>query len=153
MTKAVALRRSGLTSTEVTVIEASLILSVMVAGGPDKAAVARDTVYAAVMIICNGVIGLCILVGGIRHREQTFRIEGMSPAYAALVTLATLNDFTLIFALTGGGPGNASQVLSTYMYQQGFVNYQIAYGTAVSVILLLVGVVLSIVYVRALRRS
>jgi multiple sugar transport system permease protein len=39
------------------------------------------------------------------------------------------------------------------MYQQGFVNYQIAYGTAVSVILLLVGVVLSVFYVRALRRS
>jgi Ca2+:H+ antiporter len=74
----------------VTVIEASLILSVMVAGGPDKAALARDTVYAAVMIICNGVIGLCILVGGIQHREQTFRIEGASPAYAALVALATL---------------------------------------------------------------
>jgi len=80
-------------------------------------------------------------------------IKGSILVDVVLVTLATLNDFTLIFTLTGGGPGNASQVLSTYMYQQGFVNYQIAYGTAVSVILLLVGVVLSIFYVRALRRS
>ena len=80
-------------------------------------------------------------------------IKGSILVDVVLVTLATLNDFTLIFTLTGGGPGNASQVLSTYMYQQGFVNYQIAYGTAVSVILLLVGVVLSVFYVRALRRS
>jgi multiple sugar transport system permease protein len=80
-------------------------------------------------------------------------IKGSILVDVVLVTLATLNDFTLIFTLTGGGPGNASQVLSTYMYQQGFVNYQIAYGTAVSVILLLVGVILSIFYVRALRRS
>lgn len=70
-----------------------------------------------------------------------------------LVTLATLNDFTLIFTLTGGGPGNSSQVLSTYMYQTGFVEYRIAYGTAVSVIMLLIGVALSIIYVRAMRRS
>ena len=80
-------------------------------------------------------------------------IKGSILVDVVLVTLATLNDFTLIFTLTGGGPGNASQVLSTYMYQQGFVNYQIAYGTAVSVILLLVGVILSVFYVRALRRS
>jgi multiple sugar transport system permease protein len=80
-------------------------------------------------------------------------IKGTLLVDIVLVTLLTLNDFTLIFTLTGGGPGTASQVLSTYMYQTGFVNYQIAYGTAVSVIMLLVGVILSIFYVRALRRS
>src|SRR5690242_21386105 len=60
----------------VTVIEASLILSMMLAGGPDVAALPRDTIYAAIMIICNGVIGVCVLVGGIVHREQAFRVEG-----------------------------------------------------------------------------
>jgi multiple sugar transport system permease protein len=80
-------------------------------------------------------------------------IKGTLLVDIVLVTLLTLNDFTLIFTLTGGGPGTASQVLSTYMYQTGFVNYEIAYGTAVSVIMLLVGVILSIFYVRALRRS
>jgi Ca2+:H+ antiporter len=74
----------------VTVIETSLIVSMMLAGGPDKAVLARDTVFAAVMIICNGVIGLCILVGGLRHREQSFRIEGAGPAFAALTALVTL---------------------------------------------------------------
>lgn len=80
-------------------------------------------------------------------------IKGSILIDVVLVTLATLNDFTLIFVLTGGGPGESSQVLSTYMYQTGFTEYRIAYGTAVSVILLLVGVILSLFYVRALRRS
>jgi Ca2+:H+ antiporter len=88
----------------VTVIEASLILSMMLAGGSDKAVLARDTVYAAVMIICNGVIGLCILVGGIRHREQSFRIEGASPAYAALVAMATLALVLPNFTTNAPGP-------------------------------------------------
>ena len=74
----------------VTVIEVALILSVMLAAGPSKAALARDTVYAAVMIICNGVVGVCLLVGGLQHREQSFRVEGTGSGMAALVALATL---------------------------------------------------------------
>jgi Ca2+:H+ antiporter len=57
----------------VTIIEVALIVSVMIKGGPDKATLARDTVFAAVMIVCNGIIGLCLLAGGIRHYEQGFR--------------------------------------------------------------------------------
>src|SRR5580658_5237587 len=56
----------------VTVIEVSLIVSVMLTSGPEKAGLARDTVFAAVMIVCNGIVGICLLVGGIRHREQDF---------------------------------------------------------------------------------
>src|SRR5499433_1073224 len=82
----------------VTVIEASLILSLMFAGGEDAAVIPRDTIYAAVMIICNGVVGICILVGGIAHREQTFRVEGASGGLAALIAMSTLAlilpDFT-----------------------------------------------------------
>jgi Ca2+:H+ antiporter len=74
----------------VTVIEASLILSIVITGGAQKATVPRDTIYAAVMIICNGVVGVCVLVGGLRHREQTFRVEGSGPGLAALMALATL---------------------------------------------------------------
>jgi multiple sugar transport system permease protein len=80
-------------------------------------------------------------------------IRGSILVAVVLVTLATLNDFTLIFAMTGGGPGNASQVLSTYMYQAGFTEYRIAYGTAVSVVMLLICIVLSVIYIRALRRK
>lgn len=79
----------------VTVIEVALILSMMMAGGAsggaDKAALPRDTIFAAVMIICNGVVGLCLLLGGLWHREQRFRIEGTGPGMAALVTLTTLS--------------------------------------------------------------
>ena len=75
----------------ITVIEVALIVSLMIAGGPDKAALPRDTIYAAVMIICNGVVGICLLVGGLHHREQSFRIEGTGPGLAALVALSTLS--------------------------------------------------------------
>jgi Ca2+:H+ antiporter len=74
----------------VTVIEVALILSLMLANSADAASIPRDTVYAAVMIICNGVVGLCVLIGGLHHREQTFRIEGTGSGFAALVALSTL---------------------------------------------------------------
>jgi len=48
----------------VTLIEVALIVSLMAAGGEEAAGLARDTVFAAVMIILNGIIGLCLLVGG-----------------------------------------------------------------------------------------
>jgi Ca2+:H+ antiporter len=75
----------------ITVIEVALIISLMMAAGPGKAALPRDTIYAAVMIICNGVVGVCLLVGGLHHREQSFRIEGTGPGLAALVALSTLS--------------------------------------------------------------
>ena len=69
----------------ITAIEVALIVSLMMAGGAEQSALARDTVYATVMIIVSGVVGICVLLGGLRHREQVFRIEGAGPAFAALV--------------------------------------------------------------------
>ena len=60
----------------VTVIETAMILSIMFTEGGKNAALPRDTIYAAVMIICNGVVGLSLLIGGLHHKEQLFRIEG-----------------------------------------------------------------------------
>ena len=74
----------------VTVIEVALILALMMGRGQAAAALPRDTVYAAVMIICNGVVGLCVLIGGLRHREQSFRIEGTGSGFAALAALSVL---------------------------------------------------------------
>src|SRR6516225_7244893 len=71
----------------VTIIEVALIVSVMIGGGPDKATLARDTVFAAVMIVCNGIIGLCLLAGGIRHFEQGFHVQGAGAALAVLAAL------------------------------------------------------------------
>ncbi len=87
----------------VTAIEVALIVSVMLAGGEDKAALARDTIYATVMIIGNGVVGLCILLGALRHRQQSFRIEGVGPAFAALATLATLVLVMPVFTTSAAG--------------------------------------------------
>jgi Ca2+:H+ antiporter len=88
----------------VTAIESSLIVSVMLSGGASKAALARDTIYATVMIIANGVVGACILLGALRHREQTFRIEGAGPALAALATLVTLVLVMPAFTVSVAGP-------------------------------------------------
>jgi Ca2+:H+ antiporter len=74
----------------VTVIEVALIVSVMVAAPAEKAGLARDTVFAAVMIVCNGIVGLCLLWGGARHHEQGFQIHGASAALAVLAALTTL---------------------------------------------------------------
>jgi Ca2+:H+ antiporter len=87
----------------VTAIEVALIVSLMLAGGADKAPLARDTIYATVMIISSGVIGICVLLGGLRHREQSFRIEGAGPALAALTALATLVLIMPVFTVSAPG--------------------------------------------------
>jgi Ca2+:H+ antiporter len=78
----------------VTIIEVALIVSMMIVSAADTAVLARDTVFAAVMIVCNGIIGLCLLAGGVRHREQGFQLEGAKAALSVLIALTTL---TLIF--------------------------------------------------------
>src|SRR6187200_2898241 len=70
----------------VTVIETALIVSVMIAAPAESTGLARDTVFAAVMIVCNGI-------GGARHHEQGFQVQGAS---AALAVLAALTSLTLI---------------------------------------------------------
>ena len=75
----------------ITVIEVALIVSMMLAGGPDTATLPRDTSYAAVMIICTGVVGICLLAGGLSHHEQSFRLEGTNSALSALVALTGLS--------------------------------------------------------------
>ena len=96
----------------VTVIEASLILSMMVAGGAEMAELPRDTIYAAVMIICNGVVGLCLLLGGLAHREQSFRVEGAEVGMAALVVMSALTLAIPAFTTSSaGGTYTTAQLL------------------------------------------
>ena len=87
----------------VTAIETALILSMMMAGGDDMAALPRDTIYAAVMVICTGVIGICVLLGGLAHGEQTFRVEGAGAGLAALIVMATLTLILPVFTTTTSG--------------------------------------------------
>ncbi|NYH27572.1 calcium:proton antiporter [Paraburkholderia bryophila] len=88
----------------VTVIEVALIVSVMLTSGPEKAGLARDTVFAAVMIVCNGIVGICLLVGGIRHREQDFQSRGASAALAVLASLSVLTLVMPNYTTTSVGP-------------------------------------------------
>ncbi len=88
----------------VTVIEVALIVSMMLSGGEATSGLARDTVFAAVMIILNGLIGASLLVGGRRHHVQEFKLEGIN---AALGTLTVIVVFTLIvpnYSITAPGP-------------------------------------------------
>jgi Ca2+:H+ antiporter len=88
----------------VTVIELALIVSMMLSGDPAANVLARDTVFATVMIICNGVVGLCLLMGALRHRVLAFRVEGTSPGLSVLATLATLTLVLPTFTSSTPGP-------------------------------------------------
>lgn len=88
----------------ITVIEVALIVSLMVAGGDNSAYLARDTVFAAIMLILNGILGLCLMTGGLKHHEQFF---GKKSASTALVTLIAILTLTLIlpnFTTSTAGP-------------------------------------------------
>lgn len=78
----------------ITVIEVSLIISIMLSSiGLETISLARDTVFAAVMIILTGIVGTCIIVGSIRYKEQFFTLQGVS---TALITLIVIVTFILI---------------------------------------------------------
>ena len=68
-----------------------------------------------------------------------------------LNTLSTLGVYTLIYTMTGGGPNMDTMTLPLYMYRQAFVGYQLGYGTAISMILLVIGIVFSVLYTRFCR--
>ena len=95
----------------VTVIEATLIVAMMLSGGAAASALARDTVFAAVMIICNGVVGLCLVTGSMRHRELSFRPEGTTPALAVPTTLTTLTLVLPAYTSHHAGPTLSSPQL------------------------------------------
>jgi len=95
----------------VTIIEVALIVSVMISGAGDTSGLARDTIFSAVMIVCNGIVGLCLLAGGIRHREQGFQLQGANAALSVLIALTTL---TMVFpnvTVTTVGPTFSSSQL------------------------------------------
>lgn len=77
----------------VTLIEVALIVTLMVSGGPEAKTLARDTVFATIMIIVNGLVGLCLLIGGRHFGEQSFSLHGVS---ASLATLAAITALTLV---------------------------------------------------------
>lgn len=94
----------------VTVIEVGLIVTLMVAGGDGTETLARDTVFAAVMITCNGIVGLSILAGALNERLASFNAEGSATAFATVITLATLSLVLPTFTTSAGPEFSASQL-------------------------------------------
>lgn len=88
----------------VTIIEVSLIISMMLTGHEGSEYIARDAVFATVMIVMNGVIGLCIFIGGLTHHEMSFRNEGTNSALAVLTALATFILIMPIVTVSTPGP-------------------------------------------------
>ena len=104
----------------VTVIEVALIESIVLTPGSSPA-LARDTVFAVIMIVCNGLVGLCILWGGLRHHEQEFQTSG---AGVYLSVLAALSILTLVL------PNYTVSTIGPY-----FSNPQLIFVSIVTIIL------------------
>lgn len=88
----------------VTVIEVALIVTLMISGGPETSTLARDTVFAAAMITTNGIVGISLLVGALRHGVTLFNAEGTGAALATVATLATLSLVLPTFTTSEPGP-------------------------------------------------
>src|SRR5271154_3404071 len=99
----------------VTIIEVALIATIMLGEKGAVTTLARDTVFAVVMIVCNGLVGLCILAGGLRYREQDIQVSGSNLYLSVLSVLATITLIMPNYKLTTPGP-----VFSTG--QRGFVS-------------------------------
>jgi Ca2+:H+ antiporter len=87
----------------VTIIEVALIATIMLGEKPVPA-LARDTVFAVVMIVCNGLVGVCILAGGLRYREQDVQVSGSSLYLSVLFVMATITLIMPNYTLTTPGP-------------------------------------------------
>src|SRR4051812_27484503 len=87
----------------VTIIEVALIATIMLGDKPVPA-LARDTVFAVIMIVCNGLVGLCIFIGGLRYREQDFQVTGSNLYLSVLFVMATITLIMPNYTLTAPGP-------------------------------------------------
>ncbi len=95
---------SLLLAVAVTVIEVGLIVTLMIAGGSGAASLARDTVFAAVMITCNGILGLSLLIGAAKYRLAVFNAEGTGAALSTVATLAVVCLVLPTFTTARSGP-------------------------------------------------
>ena len=102
---------SLLLAVAVTVIEVGLIVTLMIAGGSGAASLARDTVFAAVMITCNGILGLSLLIGATKFRLAVFNAEGTGAALSTVATLAVVCLVLPAFTTARSGPEFSSTQL------------------------------------------
>lgn len=96
----------------VTVIEVGLIVTLMISGGAEAESLARDTVFAAVMITCTGIVGLSILTAALRRGVAVFNAEGSATAFASVITLAALSLVLPNYTTSAHGPEFSSSQLA-----------------------------------------
>lgn len=94
----------------VTIIEVALIATIML-GEKEVPTLARDTVFAVVMIVCNGLVGICIFIGGLRYREQDFQVTGSNLYLSVLFVMATITLIMPNYTLTTSGPSYSAAQL------------------------------------------
>jgi Ca2+:H+ antiporter len=102
---------SILLALSITALEVGLILAVMIGGSVGSEAVARDTVFSVVMLVVNGVVGLCLVLGGARYRQQEFLVQGAKGMLSVVITLSVIVLVLPNFTLTTEGPTYASTQL------------------------------------------
>ncbi len=88
----------------ITIIEVSVIVSLMISGGNEAMSLARDTVYAATMLILNGIVGLCLFIGGLKHHEQAFSKHSVNIALVSLVSIIVFALILPTFTKSVSGP-------------------------------------------------
>jgi len=88
----------------VTIIEVALIATIMLGEQAATTTLARDTVFAVVMIVCNGLVGACILAGGLRYSEQDIQVSGSSAYLSVLAVLSTITLIMPNYTMTTPGP-------------------------------------------------
>jgi Ca2+:H+ antiporter len=88
----------------VTVIEVALIVSILLSRAPGSEAIVRDSIFATIMIVCNGLIGVCLLIGAIKHRETVFKADGTSITLGLLITASTLAFVLPTYTTSTPGP-------------------------------------------------
>jgi Ca2+:H+ antiporter len=84
-------------------IEVMMIGAVM-AAGPDNVTLARDAMFAVIMIVLNGMVGLCLLLGGLRYHEQTYNLQGANSYLSVLVPLSVIGLVLPNFTVSSPGP-------------------------------------------------
>ena len=88
----------------VTVIEAALIASILLSRTPGSEAIVRDSIFATIMIVCNGIVGTCLLVGAIKSGETVFKEEGANITLGLLITASTLAFVLPTYTTSSPGP-------------------------------------------------
>ena len=119
----------------VTTIEVALIVSILLSRTPGSEAIVRDSIFATIMIVCNGLVGICLLIGALKYNETIFKVDGTNITLGLLITSSTLAFVLPSYDTSTPGPNYTPDQLfgvsiaciiiyATYVYAQMFRHKQ-----------------------------